>query len=49
MRTENGSVLELWRQDGTGRILDVDMPCAWTQPIPREDSGRIEVYDIAEE
>lgn len=47
--TENGPLLELWRQHLGGRVLDVFIPAAWVQPISREESGWVDVYDLRDD
>lgn len=46
LMTEDGPLVELWRQCASGRIPDVFIPAAWVQPIGREESAWIDVYDI---
>ncbi|MFI7483061.1 hypothetical protein ACH9EU_11685 [Kocuria sp. M1R5S2] len=48
LRTEDGPLLELWRQY-PGGMLDVYIPAAWVRPISREESGWVDVYDIVED
>lgn len=49
LMTEDGPLLELWRQYAGGRFLDVFIPRAWVEPIERDESAWIDVYDIADE
>lgn len=49
LMTEDGPLLELWRQYAHGRILDVFIPAAWVQPIDRDESAWIDVYDVIPE
>lgn len=49
VRTENGPLLQLWRQYGAGQILYAYIPATWVRPIHRDESAWIDVYDITEE
>jgi hypothetical protein len=46
---DRGPLLNLWRQYANGRVLDVFIPQSWVQPIPRDESAWIDVYDILDE
>lgn len=39
LMTEEGPLVELWRQYDSGRILDVFIPAAWLQPLDRDESA----------
>lgn len=47
--TESGPLVELWRQYAGGRVLDVFIPASWVQPIRRDESAWVDVYDILDE
>lgn len=49
LMTEDGPLVELWRQYAGGRVLDVYIPAAWVQPISRDESAWVDVYDSVEE
>lgn len=46
---EDGPLLNFWRQYAGGRILHVFIPAAWVQPIDRDKSAWVDVYDIVGE
>lgn len=49
LMTEHGSLVEFWRDAGVLGILDVFIPAAWVEPIPRDASEWRHCYDILED
>lgn len=47
--TEDGPLLEPWQQYAHGIVLDVFISAAWVQPISRDESAWIDVYDILDD
>lgn len=47
MRTEDGPLVNFWRDCGALSILDVFIPAAWVEPIPWQQSRWVRPYDHA--
>lgn len=45
---DHGLLLNLWRLYANGPVLSVFIPKAWVQPIDRDESAWIDVYDTLE-